>query len=311
MSRYLVTGGAGFIGSHLVHALVRRGESVRVLDTFLTGRRENLNPVLKDIELIEADIRDAGVCARAAVGIDFVLHEAALPSVPRSIEEPVLSTEINLLGTVKLLEACVKAGVKRLVFAASSSVYGEQDVPVKHEGLPAMPLSPYAVQKYASEEFCKIFSESKGLETVCLRYFNIFGPGQDPNSPYSAVIPIFIRAIRSGKRPTIYGDGHQSRDFTYIENVIEANLLAVAAPGEQVSGKSFNIGCGRSYSLLDVLGELNVLMGTNVEPDFAAPRAGDVKHSLADIERARVCMGYEVTVGFHEGLRRTVEAFKA
>lgn len=309
MAHYLVTGGAGFIGSHLVRTLVERGERVRVLDTFLTGQRENLAPVADDIELIEGDIRDADTCTRALEGVNYVLHEAALPSVPRSIEEPVLSTEINLMGTVNLLEASVVAGVERFVFAASSSVYGDQDVDSKHESLPAQPLSPYAVQKFASEEFCRMFHETKGLETVSLRYFNIFGPRQDPDSPYSAVIPIFIKAISAGKSPTIYGDGEQSRDFTYIENVVEANLLAVTAPGDQVAGKSINIGCGRAYSLLDLVGGINALMGTTVEPEFAPARAGDVKHSLADIERARVCLGYEPRIDFHEGLKRTIESF--
>ncbi len=309
MAHYLVTGGAGFIGSHLARTLVERGETVRVLDTFLTGRRENLDPVMSDVELIEGDVRDSDACARAVKGVDFVLHEAALPSVPRSIEEPVLSSEINLLGTVKMLEASAAAGVQRFVFAASSSVYGDQDVTSKHEDLPPKPLSPYAVQKYASEEFCRMFFESRGLETVNLRYFNIFGPRQDPDSPYSAVIPIFIKAIQSGNRPTIYGDGHQSRDFTYIENVVEANILAATAPAEKVAGKSMNIGCGHATSLLDLVGGINAIMGTSLEPQLAPPRAGDVKHSLADIERARTCMGYEPRIDFNEGLRRTIESF--
>lgn len=309
MAHYLVTGGAGFIGSHLVRALVERGERVRVIDTFLTGQRANLAPVAKEIELIEGDIRNPDSCRRAVEGVNYVLHQAALPSVPRSIEEPVLSTEINLLGTVNLLEAATAAGVERFVFAASSSVYGDQEVASKHEGLPAQPLSPYAVQKYSAEEFCRMFHESRGLETVGLRYFNIFGPRQDPDSPYSAVIPIFIKAISAGKRPIIYGDGTQSRDFTYIENVVDANLLAVKASAGQVAGKSINIGCGRAYSLLDLVGGINALMGTTVEPEFAPARAGDVKHSLADIGRARVCLGYEPRIDFNEGLKRTIESF--
>jgi UDP-glucose 4-epimerase len=310
MARFLVTGGAGFVGSHLVRALVERGESVRVLDTFLTGRRENLGPVLNDIELIEGDVRDAGACARAVAGVEVVLHEAALPSVPRSIEEPVLTTEINLLGTVRMLEASLAGGVRRFVFAASSSVYGDQPAPVKHEGLRPMPMSPYAVQKHASEEFCRVFWETKRLETVALRYFNIFGARQDPDSPYSAVIPLFVRAMKAGRRPTIYGDGTQSRDFTYIENVVEANLLAAEARAEAVAGRVFNIGCGESFTLLDLVAGINGALGTSIEAEFDPPRTGDVKHSLADIARAKAGLGYEVRVDFREGLRRTIEAFE-
>lgn len=309
MANYLVTGGAGFIGSNLVNYLIEQGEAVRVLDNYLTGRRENLAAAMSRIEMIEGDICDPDVCARATEDMDYVLHEAALPSVPRSVEAPLETTQINVLGTVALLHACAKAGVKRVVYAASSSAYGDQESPVKSEALPPMPLSPYAAQKLAGEYFCHAFHASYGLETVVIRYFNVFGPRQDPNSPYSAVIPLFINAILEGRQPTIFGDGEQSRDFTHVENVILGNILAATTDGD-VAGKVINVACGESFSLLELVRQINAILGTSIEPIFAPPRVGDVKNSLADISLARELLGYEIKVDFAEGLRRTIDHYR-
>ncbi len=315
MSNYLVTGGAGFIGSNIVEELLRLGHSVRVLDNFSTGKRENIEPFLKKIELIEGDMRDEEICRQTVKDIEFVLHQAALPSVPRSLEEPVTTTEINVMGTVKLLAASAKAKVRRFVYAASSSAYGDQPVPVKSEKLMPMPLSPYAAAKLAGEYFCQAYSQSMGLETVGLRYFNVFGPRQDPTSQYSAVIPLFITAVMEGRRPTIYGDGTQTRDFTYVANNVQANILA-ATTTKPVAGKTLNIACGKSYSVLDLLKAINEALNRQssnasrfvpMEPIFAPARKGDVKHSLADISLARKLLGYEVEVDFTEGIKRTVE----
>jgi nucleoside-diphosphate-sugar epimerase len=306
MPNYLVTGGAGFIGSHLVHHLVEQGEAVRVLDSFLTGSRENLAGVVDRIELIEGDVRDADACARAVEDMDYVLHQAALPSVPRSIDRPVESSEINALGTARLLDAARTAGVRRFVYAASSSAYGDREAPAKRESHLAMPLSPYAAAKLAGEYFCQAFTRSFGLETVSIRYFNVFGPRQDPDSPYSAVIPLFIKAMLRGGRPTIHGDGKQSRDFTYVDNVVRGNVLA-ATTAKPVAGRTINVACGSSISLLDLVDRINAILGTKIEPAFDAPRAGDVRHSLADIALARELLGYEPTVDFDGGLRRTID----
>ncbi|HQM43726.1 MAG TPA: SDR family oxidoreductase [Smithellaceae bacterium] len=324
MSSYLVTGGAGFIGSNIVEELVRLGHSVRVLDNFSTGKRENIAPFLKQIELIEGDIRDEAICRQAVKGVDYVLHQAAMPSVPRSLKEPIATTEVNVMGTVKLLTAAAKAKVRRFVYAASSSAYGDQPVPVKGENLMPKPLSPYAAAKLAGEYFCHAFSQSMGLETVGLRYFNVFGPRQDPTSQYSAVIPLFITALIEGRRPTIYGDGTQTRDFTYVANNVQANILA-ATTTKPVAGKIINIACGRSYSVLDLLDAINEAVisiksqrgqsskkrtpktSKFIEPIFAPARKGDVKHSLADITLARELLGYKVAVDFTKGIKRTVE----
>lgn len=309
MPNYLVTGGAGFIGSNIVEHLVEHGEAVRVLDNGITGNRANLAQVMNRIEFIEGDLRDPDACARAAEDMDFILHEAALPSVPRSIDKPVESAEINVIGTVTLLNAAAKAKVRRVVYAASSSAYGDQPVEAKHEELMPKPLSPYAAAKLSGEYFCAAFAQSFGLETVCLRYFNVFGPRQDPNSPYSAVIPRFITAMLAGKSPTIYGDGKQSRDFTFVENVVRANILAANAPGK-FTGETMNVACGKSYSLLDLANELNAILGTQIKPNFEPARTGDVKHSLADIALSKKLLGYDVVVDFKEGLRRTVECYR-
>ena len=253
---WLVTGGAGFIGSNIVEELVGLGQNVRVLDNYSTGKRENIAPFLKQIELIEGDIRDEEICRLAVKDIDYVLHQAALASVPRSLKDPVITSEVNIMGTVKLLTAAAKAGVRRFVYAASSSAYGDQPVPVKNEQLMPMPLSPYAAAKLAGEYFCHAYSSSMGLETVGLRYFNVFGPRQDPKSQYSAVIPLFITAIIEGRQPTIYGDGTQTRDFTYVANNVQANILA-ATTTKPVAGKIINIACGTSFSLLDLLKAIN------------------------------------------------------
>ncbi|HOE96577.1 MAG TPA: SDR family oxidoreductase [Candidatus Sumerlaeota bacterium] len=310
MANYLVTGGAGFIGSNLVEYLLDAGEAVRVLDDFETGRRENLAPFARRIELIEGSLTDADACRRAVADIDYVLHQGAIPSVPRSVDEPVRTSQVNVMGTIQLLEAARAAGVRRVVYAASSSAYGDQEQPAKDEGLLPAPLSPYAAAKLAGEYFCQAYSRSMGLETVCLRYFNVFGPRQDPTSTYSAVIPLFVTAVIEGRQPIIYGDGTQSRDFTYVENNVRANILAATTP-KPVAGRVINVACGASYSLLELFDVIRRYFDSEIEPEFAPPRPGDVKHSLADITLARELLGFEVTVDFHEGLRRTMEWYLA
>jgi UDP-glucose 4-epimerase len=308
MARYLVTGGCGFIGSNLAEYLVSQNHEVRILDNLSTGKRENISAFADRVEFIEGDLLDKAAVARAVHGVDYVLHQAALPSVPRSIEDPETSNRVNVEGTVILLHACVKAGVRRVVYAASSSAYGDQPTLVKSEDLLPRPKSPYAVAKLAGEYYMQAFTACYGLETVALRYFNVFGPRQDPTSQYSAVIPKFITAMLHGESPTIYGDGTQTRDFTFVLNNVLANVAAAQAP--DVAGGVFNIACGTSFSLLDLVREINSILGTSIEPVFAPPRAGDVRHSLADISAARAALGYDVVVDFHEGLRRTIEWYK-
>jgi nucleoside-diphosphate-sugar epimerase len=310
MAHYLVTGGAGFIGSNLVEALLARGERVRVLDDFSTGKRANLQPWLDRIELVEGSLARIEDCRRAAAGVDYVLHQGALPSVPKSIAMPLESNQANVDGTLNILVAARDAGVKRLVYAASSSAYGDTPTLPKVESMPAAPKSPYAIQKYAGEMYCRVFWETYQLETVALRYFNIFGPRQDPTSQYSAAIPRFITSIASGKPPTIFGDGEQTRDFTFIENVVEANLRACTAP-PACAGKMVNIACGERISLNALVKMINEVLGTNVQPSYDATRAGDVKHSLAGIELARELIGYRPKVLFAEGIRRTIEWYRA
>lgn len=308
MAKFLVTGGCGFIGSNIAEFLVREGHEVRILDNLSTGRRENIAGFIRQVELIEGDLLDPKVVEQAVTGVEYVLHQAALPSVQRSVEDPERSDRVNVGGTVALLNACRKAGVRRIVYAASSSAYGDQPVPVKNERLLPMPKSPYAVSKLAGEYYMQAFATCYGLETVCLRYFNVFGPRQDPTSEYSAVIPKFITRILRGEQPVIYGDGTQTRDFTYVENNVRANLAAALAPN--ISGRVFNVACGTSFSLLDLVREINSILGTNVEPIFAPPRKGDVRHSLADITAAKEAFGYEVIVDFREGLRRTIAWYR-
>jgi nucleoside-diphosphate-sugar epimerase len=304
MTRYLVTGGAGFIGSHLVDALLEGGAQVRVLDNLSTGRRANLEQALTQIEFVEGDVRNGETVRRAMQNVDYVLHQAALPSVQRSITDPLTTNEVNVTGTLNVLLAAREATVKRVVMASSSSVYGDTPTLPKHEAMPAQPRSPYAVSKLAAERYCLSFYEVYGLPTVALRYFNVFGPRQDPASQYSAVIPRFITALLKGEAPTIYGDGTQSRDFTFVANVVQANLLACER--DAASGKVMNIACGARYTLLDLHADLARIIGTEIEPVCEAPRPGDVKHSLAAIEVARQALGYEPSVSWAEGLQRTV-----
>jgi len=310
MTLYLVTGGAGFIGSHIVEELVARGSRVRVLDDFSTGRRSNLGPWLDRIELIEADIRDIAAVRAAMAGVTFVLHQAALPSVPRSVQDPVTSNEVNVTGTVNVLWAAKEAGVKRVVYAASSSCYGNVKVDVKHEGLKPEPASPYAVSKLAGEHYCRAFHDVYGLETVALRYFNVFGPRQDPDSPYAAVIPLFITRMLRGAAPVINGDGTQTRDFTYVKNVANANLLACAAPSA-AAGQSMNVACGTRHSLLTLVEGINALLGTRIAPEFGPARPGDVMHSCADISLAKRLIGYEPGLPFEHGLAETINSLRA
>jgi nucleoside-diphosphate-sugar epimerase len=312
-TRYLVTGGAGFIGSNLTGALLNAGHRVRVLDNFLTGKRENLAGLADAhggaFELMEGDIRDPAATRKAVEGIEYVLHQGALPSVPRSVADPVLSNEINVAGTVNVLVAARDAGVRRVVFAASSSAYGDTPELPKRESMTPNPKSPYAAQKLAGEHYMRIFHEVYGLETVSLRYFNVFGPRQDPKSMYAAVIPRFITCVMRGEPPTVYGDGRQTRDFTYIDNVIQANLAACAAP-KTACGGVFNIACGERVSLLDILGIVYALAGKRVDPVFEPSRPGDVRDSLADISRAREIVGYDPKVTFREGLEKTFAWFR-
>jgi UDP-glucose 4-epimerase len=309
MSLYLVTGGAGFIGSHLVEALLKRGESVRVIDNFETGKADNLAPFRADIDLHQIDIVDLPAVQAAMQGVDYVLHQAAVPSVPRSVADPMTTHMACATGTLNILLAARDAGVRRVVYAASSSAYGDLPDEFKSETMQSKPLSPYAIAKLTGEQYCAVFSKLYGLETVALRYFNVFGPRQDPDSPYSAVIPLFIRAILSKQSPVIYGDGGQTRDFTYIDNVVDGNLLACSAPS-QVSGEMMNLACGERISLLDLLRELNDLLGTNVAPAFKPARDGDIRHSRADISKAQRLLGYTPRVSLREGLRHTIAWFK-
>jgi nucleoside-diphosphate-sugar epimerase len=305
---YLVTGGAGFIGSHICEALVKRGERVRVLDNLLTGKRANLAHLEEEIEFIEADLRDYEATRRAVEGVSFVFHQAAVPSVPRSVVEPRLNHEANVDGTFNVLMAAREAGVRRVIYAASSSAYGDTPVLPKTESMLPNPLSPYAAAKLFGEYYCQVFTRVYGLETVALRYFNVFGPRQDPSSPYSGVISKFVTALLSGEAPVIYGDGEQSRDFTYIDNVVDANLRAAEA--REASGEVINVATGERITLNQLLAELQKIIGANLRPRYAERRAGDVRHSLADISRARQLLGYEPTVSLAEGLRRTVEWYR-
>ncbi len=309
MPKYLVTGVAGFIGSSIARELLQRGEEVRGLDDFSTGKRENIAD-LKDLDFREVTLLDPSGLAEACTGIDCIFHEAALPSVPKSVAEPKLTNAVNVEGTLNLLVAARDAGVRRVVYAASSSAYGDSEVLPKHEGMIPRPISPYAVQKLTGEHYMQTFSSVYGLETVSLRYFNIFGPRQDANSQYSAVLAKFITQMLQGDTPTIFGDGEQSRDFTYVENAVLANLLASAAPAEQVCGKVFNIATGNRYSLNQTYAILQKIIGFNGAAKCAPARAGDVKHSLADISLAQKHLGYTPMVSFEEGLQRTANWYK-
>ncbi len=302
---YLVTGGAGFIGSHLVERLVKDGCRVRVLDNFVTGKHENLAPFADRIELIEGDMADLAVCQRACRGIRVVLHEAALPSVPKSVADPVASHRSNIDGTFNMLVAANDAKVQRFIYAGSSSAYGESETLPKVESMTPSPLSPYAVQKLTGEYYCTAFARCYGLQTLTIRYFNVFGPRQDPESQYAAAIPAFITAIAENRPPTVYGDGEQTRDFTYIENIIEANLLAVKA--RQTRGEVINVACGESISINAIIKEINAVMGKNIRPNYVASRPGDIKHSWADITLASKVIGFKPIVAFRDGLHKAID----
>jgi nucleoside-diphosphate-sugar epimerase len=305
----LVTGGAGFIGSHLVEALLNEGFRVRVVDDLVTGHLSNLAHLEGRFEWIEGSVADFAVCRRAAEGVNYVFHQAAIPSVPRSVREPLASHESGPTATINMLEAARLAGVRRFMFAASSSAYGDTTELPKHEDMLPKPLSPYAAGKLAGEHYVRVYAETMGLDGVCLRYFNIFGPRQDPSSPYSGVISIFIKKMSHGQPPVIYGDGTQTRDFTYVTNVVAANLAAMRH-SEPLGGKLFNVGSGRSISLLDLVASLNAILGTELKPEFQPTRAGDVRDSLASLARISQVIGYQPLVAFDEGLRRTVQASK-
>lgn len=306
---FLVTGGAGFIGSNLVEGLLKKGFFVRVIDDFSTGKRENLSAFEKDIELIERDIRNSNLLENAVKDIDVILHQAALPSVPRSITDPILTNDVNINGTLNVLYAAKNNGVKRVVFASSSSVYGDTIELPKHESMMSDPLSPYAVTKLTGEKYFRVFSSVYGLETVVLRYFNVFGPRQNPESEYSAVIPKFIKAILNDEQPTIYGDGTQSRDFTYIDNVVNGNILAATAeniPG----GIIMNCACASQITLNQLVEEINKILGKKIDPIYSEPRQGDIKHSFADITLAQKIINYQPEINFEEGLKKTINYYR-
>lgn len=307
MSFYLVTGGAGFIGSNLTEELLKRGHRVRVLDNFSTGKRDNLEPFRRDIELYEGDIRSYHIVHEAVRGVEYILHQAALPSVPRSIVDPITTHEVNTNGTLNVLNAARDLGVQRVVYASSSSIYGNSKELPKHERMMPNPLSPYAVSKLTGEKYMQVFHQLYGLETVALRYFNVFGPKQDPASQYSAVIPRFVTAILTGQPPTIFGDGEQSRDFTFIANVIDANIRACECSG--IGGSVMNIACHERITLKQLVSEINQTVGKEISPHYAEPRLGDVKHSYAAIQQAADILAYKPLVSFSEGIRMTVQYY--
>jgi len=308
MAVYVVTGGGGFIGSHIVEELLRRNEIVRVIDNFSTGKWENIEPFEGGAEIIEADIAEGKNLPRFLEGADYVIHQAAIPSVPKSILDPVKSHHANVNGTLQLLNASREANVKRVVYASSSSVYGDSPTLPKHEGMMPNPLSPYGAQKLFAEIYCQVFSRAYGLETVSLRYFNVFGPRQDSTSQYSGVLALFIAAVLQNKRPTIYGDGLQSRDFTYVQNVVEANLQACTVP--VVAGQVFNVACGDRITVNSMLHQINKITGKDIAPIYADSRPGDIKHSQADITRAKEHLEYQPKISFEEGLRNTIEWYR-
>ena len=308
MSHYLVTGGAGFIGSHLAEELARRGQKVRVLDNLSTGKRRNLEHI-PGVEFVEGDLADPDACVRGVQGVDYVLHQAAIPSVPRSVKDPVTSNRANIDGSLNILVAARDAGVKRLVYAGSSSAYGDTPTLPKREDMPTRPLSPYALQKLVAEQYCQMFTQLYGLETVTIRYFNVFGPRQDPGSPYSGVISLFSTALLEGREPMMYGDGEQTRDFTYVANVVDGVLRACTAP--DASGEVINVATGGRISLNELLRTMNRIVGTELTARYAEARAGDVKDSQADITKARQLLGFEPIVQLEEGLRRTLDWCRA
>ncbi|HET6280911.1 MAG TPA: SDR family oxidoreductase [Polyangia bacterium] len=309
MGQYLITGGAGFIGSSLARALIARGDRVRIIDNFSSGRRENIAD-LPAAQLIEGDILDAADLQRAMEGAEVVFHEAAIPSVPKSMAEPLENHEANATGTLRVLAEARRAGVRRLVYAASSAAYGDDPTLPKLETMTTAPISPYGASKLAGEHYCRVYAVAYGFETVCLRYFNVFGPRQDPASEYAAVIPKFITMALAGQQPRIFGDGTQSRDFCFIDNVIEANFKAASAPAADASGRVFNVGCGTTVDLTQVVALIGDLLGKKLQARHEPERAGDIKHSYADIGAAKRALGYTAAVSFVEGLRRTIEWYK-
>ncbi|MDR1493020.1 MAG: SDR family oxidoreductase [Planctomycetaceae bacterium] len=311
MPKYLVTGGAGFIGSNLARFILAKGCEVVVLDNFATGKRENLAEIIDQIQLIEGDIRDRKTAENAMRGCTAVFHQGALGSVPRSIDDPATSHDVNVNGTMNILETARALGIKRIVFAASSSAYGNQPVSPKREDMPVLPISPYAASKVACESYLQAYAAAFQMETVSLRYFNVFGPRQDPFGAYAAVIPAFVSSLLKAKPPTVYGDGEQSRDFCYIDNVCHANWLAAHAPAENCDGRPINIACKESVTLNQILAKLQQLLDTKLQPIYASERPGDVKHSLADIRRAKEQVGYEPLVRFNEGLELAIDWYKA
>jgi len=311
MALYLVTGGAGFIGSSIARALIKRGDQVRIIDNFSSGRRENFADFAREVELIEADILDPTALRRALQGVEVVYHEAAIPSVPKSMAEPIENHEANATGTLRVLHAAREAGVRRLVYAASSAAYGDAPELPKIETQPPAPISPYGASKLAGEYYLQVYAQAFGLETVSLRYFNVFGPRQDPKSEYAAVIPKFITAALAGQTPRIFGDGSQSRDFCHIDNIIEANFKAASAPAALVSGQVFNIACGVATDLNQVVAVIGDILGKKIEARHEPERAGDIKHSYADIGKARQRLGYNASVSFADGLRRTLDWYRS
>jgi len=306
--KFLITGGAGFIGSHIVDALTANGDKVKIIDDFSSGRIENIEKVLNKVELIKGDIRDKGLVAGAVSGVDYVIHQAALRSVPKSLANPELYNDVNINGTLNILTASREAKVKRVVIASSSSIYGDIDrFPEKEDFLPQL-LSPYGLTKLAGEHYSRIFSKIYGLETVNLRYFNVFGPRQSLENEYAVVIPKFISCILKDTPPPIHGDGKQTRDFTYVANVVQANIKSAVTPG--IKCEVFNIACGKAYSVLDIVKHVNKILGKDIKPALGPIRAGDAKHTLADISRARKLIGFKPEVGFEEGLKKTIEYFK-
>jgi UDP-glucose 4-epimerase len=305
MASYLVTGGAGFIGSHLAEELIRRGQRVRIVDNLITGKRQNLDHLPGGADFLEGDLADADVARRAVDGMDYVLHQAAIPSVPRSVKDPVTSNRANIDASLNVLVAARDAGVRRVVYAGSSSAYGDTPTLPKREDMPTKPLSPYALQKLVAEQYCQMFTQLYGLETVTIRYFNVFGPRQDPGSPYSGVISLFSTALLEGRQPVIYGDGEQTRDFTYVANVVDGVLRACEAA--EASGEVINVATGGRISLNQLLETMNRIVGTRIEAIHKEPRQGDVRDSQADIAKARRLLGYAPLVGLEDGLRRTLE----
>lgn len=309
MEKYLVTGGAGFIGSNIVEELVKKGCRVRVLDNFITGKRENLKPFSNNIELIEGDIRDINTARKSVKGVDYVLHQAALRSVPKSVDNPTLSNNINVNGTLNILIAAKEAGVQRVVYASSSSIYGDCKIFPEREDFIPRPISPYAVSKLTGEYYGYTFTKTFGLDVVSLRYFNVFGPRQNPESKYSAVIPAFISRILAGKSPVVEGDGRQSRDFTYVENVVLANLAAAKA--KNAAGKVFNVACGKSYSVLDIIKYLEKFLGVKVKPEYTKARRGDARKTIADIAKMKRILDLTPKIQFDEGLKKTLDWFRS